>query len=254
MGSHNRGRIDQSWGGDVLDMHFILYIRFVLTILLLLVVLVLMPWRAWRRWRGNRAAAPIGIYMAETVLLSGTLLGVTRLGDVAFSSIGLHWVRTWPFFLHAAISVLTLIAPDLFGIFLRRAQQRRFKTDEADYAEANPPQRHIIALASICVVGAFWEELCFRGTVFYLAPDGVVAKILAILASSIIFGLHHLRQGPSAVILTSYFGILLFLLYICTRDLFAVMAAHAISNMLVTLYFCPKARADKIRHAHNSTR
>jgi membrane protease YdiL (CAAX protease family) len=140
------------------------------------------------------------------------------------------------------MGVIAVVAPDIVAMLLRRLSSRMIEYMPADQFGSILRGKALFTFIPVCIVGAFWEELCFRGVGMYAAPPGRIGTVIAIFVSSLIFGLHHLRGGFQSVIFTSYCGVIFCTLYLVTRDLPSVMLAHALGNLAVAFYFAPKAR------------
>jgi membrane protease YdiL (CAAX protease family) len=56
----------------------------------------------------------------------------------------------------------------------------------------------------------------------------------------LVFGMQHLRSGPSAFAHSTGFGIEFSLLFLATGNLWAVMIAHATGNLLTVWRWAPK--------------
>lgn len=93
------------------------------------------------------------------------------------------------------------------------------------------------------VLGGLLEELLFRGFLLtriakFLGGNNV-ANILALLATSAIFGLCHLYQGVSGSISTAFIGFLLGTIFLCTgKNLYYAILTHGFINFtgLTILY------------------
>jgi membrane protease YdiL (CAAX protease family) len=106
------------------------------------------------------------------------------------------------------------------------------KTDLADLV-AHIPLRWILPLALF--VGIH-EEILFRG--FYLSRVRALSRsgIVAILATSVVFGLMHMYQGLLGVFQTTAIGLALAIIVTYARSLWPAIIAHAVfdaTNMLL---------------------
>lgn len=101
-----------------------------------------------------------------------------------------------------------------------------------------------IWLGQAWTLAAFGEEMVFRGYLIRrvgdLAGDTPTGRAIALVTSSVLFGLAHAYQGWSGVIATGAIGGILAVLYFSSgRNPWAVIASHAIVNTvaLSALYF-----------------
>ncbi len=87
------------------------------------------------------------------------------------------------------------------------------------------------------LVGGFAEELFFRGYIFYTLrgwlPDKRLGVGVALLVSTLLFGLLHAYQGVVGMLDTGLFALLMALLYLWRGRLAAPMIAHGLNNMLL---------------------
>ncbi len=84
-------------------------------------------------------------------------------------------------------------------------------------------------------LGACVEEVAYRGWIMNrLAEVGRFspsAWMVAVLASSVLFGVIHLYQGLSGVIATGLSGVVFAMVYVVTgRNLWAAIVTHGVSN------------------------
>ncbi|HEY2495464.1 MAG TPA: CPBP family intramembrane glutamic endopeptidase [Candidatus Angelobacter sp.] len=170
------------------------------------------------------------------------LLLLLRQEGVPLNAVGLRLTTFSRFAFHAVIGIIVVIAPDVFAVVLRRVNPGIIRPGPVAHLDSIPQRNDGLAFIPICIAGAFWEELCFRGVALYQAPSGFWGTAVFVIASSLIFGLHHLRGGILSVVFTGYFGMTFCILYLFTADLPSIMFAHAIGNFAVTFYFAPKLR------------
>lgn len=100
-------------------------------------------------------------------------------------------------------------------------------------AEAAPPQllEVLLMVISIAVIPALVEELLFRGCILHaLLPHG---RGLAILASSVLFGLMH--QNFLQLLYTTVCGLVLGYAYVRTRSIWICVLMHFFNNLVAVL-------------------
>lgn len=94
----------------------------------------------------------------------------------------------------------------------------------------------IAGLAVVWTIAAFGEELLFRGFLTHSLADLPPAEkrslwtwMLALVVSSILFGLGHAYQGPAGMVLTAIIGLLFGLTFLAARrNLWAPILAHGL--------------------------
>lgn len=158
-------------------------------------------------------------------------LGATKPGDPSSSSM----IKG---FMESIIPLLVIGTPlvTLAVVYLQHRQSKGNNTKEkVDNREINyliprnSKERFWTTLLSINA--GFSEELFFRILVPILIYITTGSAILAIIASSIWFGLVHYYQGMMGIIVTTIIGALLFLIYLYSGNIWIVMLIHAILDI-----------------------
>lgn len=194
-------------------------------------VLVALPVRGWYRSK-QRQFFNVPAYLAETILLSLFLLLLLYLNHVQLQTLGLR-LSPWPQFMwHCILGATVVIGLDFGTLFVLRANRdREFKVEQEQAFPGDP-----LPIVVVCMFSAFWEELCFRGVPLYLSGRGFWPPLVAVVLSSLVFALQHLREGITRAAYTGFYGVLFFVIYLATRDLGATMVAHVTGNMFASLY------------------
>lgn len=221
-----------------------------LEVLFACVVAVAMPVRAWRRHLRNAPPRAAGSYVAETLLLTGALAALLWRHRVPLQALGLQPASPLRLLFDSAVCLAVIVGPDAWSTWRI--------TQTAGEAAALPPPAGLAADALAArpapasyvvttVVGAIWEELCFRGTVFLLVPRTPGWLVAGVVGGSLLFGSQHLRGGLTGMAYSSFFGVLFSILYLVTGDLIAVVVAHAAGNILTATCWAP--RIERARQA-----
>ena len=97
----------------------------------------------------------------------------------------------------------------------------------------------------IAITAGVCEEIIFRGVmVYYLSNLPFELPIIAIgIISSLLFGIVHLYQGWKGVLLTTYLGAILFLLFVGTGYLWVPIVLHFIID--AKFVFLPNKKSVK---------
>ena len=102
----------------------------------------------------------------------------------------------------------------------------------------------LMAMAGIYFVSSFGEEVIYRGflinRVIQLGSDNRTTKIIAVIISSIIFGLIHYGWGPMGIVQTGLMGVALGACYLYLgKRLWPLIMAHVyLDTMLIApIYF-----------------
>jgi hypothetical protein len=96
--------------------------------------------------------------------------------------------------------------------------------------------------AAICVAGGTYEELAYRGFLFYYLsllwpPINSVEKALV---TSLLFGIGHIYQGWKGILSTGISGLIMAALYLAGGNLLLPVVSHILGNMRVLMIFPPK--------------
>jgi membrane protease YdiL (CAAX protease family) len=146
--------------------------------------------------------------------------------------------------LHAVIASVGLLVAIRIAIVPFAVFVAGEPLDLSALGEAGDTRAFIAWLAQGLILAAFGEELVFRGylirRVTGLMGDTGLGRIVAVVASSTLFGLAHRYLGWAGVIATGIIGTILGTLYLCGRkNLWTVIACHGIVDAvaLSALYF-----------------
>jgi len=101
----------------------------------------------------------------------------------------------------------------------------------------------LLSLVGVYIVSSFGEEIVYRAFLINrisdLGPKTKTTRILAVLISSIIFGLAHYSWGPMGIIQTTFMGLALGYSYIyLKRRIWVLIIAHAYMDtiLMVQMY------------------
>jgi membrane protease YdiL (CAAX protease family) len=101
----------------------------------------------------------------------------------------------------------------------------------------------LISLIGVYIVSSFGEEFIYRGFLITRISEigfgSKNAKIIAVLFSSIIFGLIHYEWGPMGMVQTGFMGLVLGICYIkLKKRLWILILAHAYMDtiLMVQMY------------------
>ena len=133
------------------------------------------------------------------------------------------------------------ILMELFAVYVTTPPISAFFGVEPDYSEFNALQGNlqllIIYIALSWLIAAFGEEICFRGflmkRIAQVFGESQWAWVIALVASSVLFGWGHTEQGISGWVQEGLSGFLLGVLFlIARRNLVVPIIAHGVSNTL----------------------
>jgi membrane protease YdiL (CAAX protease family) len=207
------------------------------------IVVVFLPLRAWLRYRRAEPAAASGRYIAETVLLVSMLSLLLWRRGMPMTALGLSLNVSPRWIGDIALCLFIIVGTDVWmtGRIVRQLRRGAMLGPPTGLAtDALRGHKAGLSFVMVTLVGAIWEELCFRGTVFALLPHTAIGVVTAITVGSLAFGAQHLRSGPSGLIYSTSFGVVFALLFAATRNLWAVMIAHAAGNLLTAWQWAPQ--------------
>lgn len=224
-------------------------------LLFALLVVVALPVRAWRRYRRRSSPAPPARYIAETATLTFILSFLLWRYNVSPKMLGLsgHPPLRW---LGDAVTCLLVIIGTDFLMYEKTVRHLRTGATLTDLrglaADALSAKTLGGAFVLVTIIGAIWEELCFRGAVFAFVPHTLVWMSSALVASSLLFGAQHLRNGLNGMVYSTLFGSVFSTLFLITSNLWAVILAHAVGNLFAAWHWAPRierARKESLSRA-----
>ena len=99
----------------------------------------------------------------------------------------------------------------------------------------------VMYLAASWVLAAFCEEVAFRGYLLTRLTDvlgsGRLQRVVAVLGSSVLFGLLHTEQGVVGVVAAAVAGVVFSVLRYRFRTLWAPVLAHGFDDTLGFTWF-----------------
>ena len=97
----------------------------------------------------------------------------------------------------------------------------------------------------VSITAGVCEEILFRGFMLHYLHvfPWTLNLTLALLISSVIFGIHHLYQGASGVAGTAIFGTFFGLLFLLTGNLLLPIILHAVMDLRLLVILRPPADA-----------
>jgi len=192
------------------------------------------------------AASVTGIVPGILIVPLGLLivLVVCRASGLGWSFLGFARPSSWP----RTLAIATAIAVGLtsFSAFVVLPLLPKLGIAGPDLSafaavRGNPAQL-LVLLAVSWTLAAFGEEVIFRGFLFgawrRLFGNSALAIGVGLISLSIFFGLAHAYQGTSGIVLTGVAGLVIGALYLKTRNLWAAILAHGITDTIgfVSLY------------------
>lgn len=123
-----------------------------------------------------------------------------------------------------------------------KAQRLREKLQESAGAILPETLREQRWFALISVGAGIFEELAFRGFLFYYLGTYLphVNTVERVLLTSAVFGLAHSYQGRKGVVKTGIGGLVLAGLYVLTGSVLLPVVVHAMIDLQVPIIFWPR--------------
>jgi uncharacterized protein len=200
------------------------------------------PWRRLRFYRGTTAL--LWILAAICFALMGGH-GVFRLDPQVLS--GAEWLKHWLF----RVPAILLVAGCLGLILSAGAKCLVRERSRHAYAKATLKSALSYMLpigaqerrwfAAVSITAGICEEVIFRGFLLSVARQELkLGLLVALLLSSVLFGVNHLYQGTAGVLQSTLIGFLLGLVAILTGGLLLPMLLHALIDLQVLLMYRPE--------------
>jgi uncharacterized protein len=170
-----------------------------------------------------------------------------RMRGESWARFGLRRPESWP---KLMLQVVLVIVAAIVLFLLAVAPVARWTGAQPDISHLLPLQGNLPALlwalAAVWITAALFEEMFARGYLLNEIKDllggGRAALAAGVVLSSLLFGLGHLYQGMSGVVITGMVGSIFAVAYLlCGRNLWPVIIAHGVINSitLVQIYMLP---------------
>jgi membrane protease YdiL (CAAX protease family) len=200
--------------------------------------------RGGRRWQVVAAVEVIlaaAVVVADLWLPTLVLIAMAAVSMAArrrgLASLGLHRpARPWRlaglmlgFAVAWTLMEQALLIPALDHVAGQRQDTSGFADLEGDAG------RLVVLLLLGWTLAAFGEELAFRGYLFTRLREAVPGRsglVVALLVSSLLFGLLHTEQGVAGVVLTSVDAVAFGVLRLRLGTVWAPVLAHGFSNTI----------------------
>ena len=155
---------------------------------------------------------------------------VTRRG---FSALGLGFDLTTGWWIGVALTVAVFVLLTVQTVMVLRSSDRMDALrEQTRNVSALLPQndRENRAFSTLSITAGVCEELLYRGfLIAYFAS--FLDTWVAVVLSSVIFGLGHLYQGGRGILKTGFVGLALAGLFLLTGSLWLPMLVHAVVDL-----------------------
>jgi membrane protease YdiL (CAAX protease family) len=221
---------------------------------ILFLFLLFGPWVSMPVFRRQAARIRAGIpnarlhlywqTLAKQIVVVALLLVLHAVGGVSAANLGWVAPQSWPTTL--AIGLVVVVAAFYFSVRIEpkvgaaALEKIKRSTMGVIVPESNRERRWFGGLS----IGAgIMEEMLCRGFVFYYLAHylGIADPVLAIFASSALFGLGHIYQGWKKAAGPAAAGVVLGSLYVYTGSLVLPIIVHAVADYRV-LWAFPNAK------------
>ena len=215
-----------------------------LDFVVLTLIVIVIPFRAIAERRRLQSALAAGIIDAKVqsyrrimtwqwaaaLLLIGAWLGIGR----PLSFLGIVRPSGYGFLVGLGVALLVIVV--LF-VQLQATLQRPTVAEQVRAAAASltfilPSTRKELRLFTwLGVTAGIVEELLVRGYMLWVVAS-IVPTWVAVVVTSIAFGIGHAYQGVSGIVKTAAVGLLLGALYVLTGSIWVPMLVHAAVDVL----------------------
>jgi membrane protease YdiL (CAAX protease family) len=198
--------------------------------------------RGWQILAAIEVAAAAAAVVADLFVPTLVLLGMASISLFArrrgLGSLGLHrpahWWRLTAQMLTFAVAWTLLSVALIIPVANHLTGHRQDMSDFADL-QGNLGLLAVLLVAS-WTLAAFGEELAFRGYLLTRLTDVMGtsrgAVVVAVLTSSLLFGLLHTQQGVVGVLLTTLDGVVFATLRFRLGTVWAPVLAHGFNNTI----------------------
>ena len=180
------------------------------------------------------------ITLAYALSIAAASVVLYRQGT-GWRQIGLARPKSWPRTVLLAIATLVMLFLVINVVQWIALSQPGLATQPADVSRFNPLEGNLPLLLFYLLLAwttiTFGEEMFFRAFLIsqleIVFQNTKVATVLAVLVSSITFGLAHYQEGPVGIVETFAMGLLFGAVYLGTgRNLWVTIIAHGLANTL----------------------
>jgi len=178
---------------------------------------------------------------AKFVLLPAVVLWcLARFAGVRPRDYGLRWPRTPEernALLGAALFACFVLVPLYFAAQELAWRAGRFTAPDFGYETALPAARFLrwLAIGYFALTAGIVEEIVFRGLPWTWAArfgDTRTTRWTWVAMTSVLFGLVHWENGLPEVLTTGVFGVGAALLYLKLRNLWPLVLAHVVADVV----------------------
>lgn len=192
------------------------------------------------------------VWVAYIFMLAAVGLGLRLRGD-GWSSVGLgrvdlRWRTAWRYLWQSIVLLAAvLLAYVAAAILMANVTGIPEQADVSKYNDlsGNLPLL-LLSLVGVWIVSSLGEEILYRGFLVTRLADlggkGTTAWRLAVVLSSILFGLIHYEWGPMGMVQTGFMGLALGTAFLLLkRNLWVLVLTHFYMDtiLLVQMYFAP---------------
>lgn len=162
-----------------------------------------------------------------------------RLRDVRWSSIGFYLPRHWPRLL--MFGIFLGVAMELLELFVAQPAIVGITGKQPDLTDAVALAANwklfLLALALTWTLGAFGEELVWRGwflsRLIDLAGSNWLAQLGSLAGMAVLFGVAHADQGITGIVENTFAGAILGGAFMASgRNLLVPIVAHGITDTI----------------------
>jgi len=162
-----------------------------------------------------------------------------RFRDGGWKSVGLHKPDSWPkTLLWGLLAGILIIAAGQFADFVGAKIWHQAAKGASVIEEARMSWRAaLLRLGLVWTFAAFGEEMVYRGYLLTRAADvgnrSRLAYLMALLASSVLFGYGHYYKGPAGILQSTVSGLILGGTYLLSRrNLWVPVIAHGFADTI----------------------
>ena len=216
------------------------------TYILIIVLLIFLPLKGFakKRIKSRMLSSFYSICLEYSILFILLYLSLTEFDFNFIQFFHIQFADAFEIIIEVSLSVILILGLDLFSLSLLLKKniynlEQKETTFSRNTAFSDNHLLNKVYIIIFCILSGTWEEVIFRGILFYLFDFFGISIFFTILFSSIIFSLFHFTNGVNQMLYSFFYGLIFALIYAFTDSLIAVVIAHITGNMFVLLVSIP---------------
>jgi membrane protease YdiL (CAAX protease family) len=212
------------------------------------VACIFLPLRSLHRFKKHRSTFHLKWMIMEYILLLFLFFEMKEEQSLSLMKLRFSLPNTWIDIAVYFLGILLVVALDYAS--LKMMLKRRINVDELSkrkevaYAwellSTTNKTLNKLGIVTFCILSGLWEELFFRGIVFYLLTQMHYPLPIVVLVSNFLFALYHFSNGLAQIVYSFFFGLIFSMIFVISGSLIATTISHIAGNLFVLLITVPQ--------------